>query len=89
MTKKQHDQSKTNLAGNKLYKGDKVERYGANNVIEGRKIKFQGSMKLAVCGFPPVLWIPSIFKWRLYELPPVLWIASIFKWRLYELPPVL
>jgi hypothetical protein len=48
MTKKQHDQSKTNLAGNKLYKGDKVERYGANNVIEGRKIKFQGSMKLAV-----------------------------------------
>ena len=50
MTKKQHDQSKTNLAGSKLYKGDKVERYGANNVIEGRKIKFQGSMKLAVCG---------------------------------------
>ena len=49
MTKKQHDQSKTNLAGNKLYKGDKVERYGVNNAIEGRKIKFQGSMKLAVC----------------------------------------
>ena len=48
MTKKQHDQSKTNLAGNKLYKGDKVEGYGANNAIEGRKIKFQGSMKLAV-----------------------------------------
>ena len=72
MTKKQHDQSKTNLAGNKLYKGDKVVRYGVNNAIEGRKIKFQGSMKLAVCGFPPVLWIPSIFKWRLYEFPPAL-----------------
>ena len=50
MTKKQHDQSKTNLAGNKLYKGDKVERYGVNNAIEGRKIKCQGEMKLAVCG---------------------------------------
>jgi len=48
MTKKQHDQSKTNLAGSKLYKGDKAEEYGVNNAIEGRKIKFQGSMKLAV-----------------------------------------
>ena len=50
MTKKHHSHSKTNLAGSKLYKGDKVERYGVNNAIEGRKIKFQGSMKLAVCG---------------------------------------
>ena len=50
MTKKHHDQSKTNLAGKKICKGDKVERYGVNNAIEGRKIKFQGSMKLAVCG---------------------------------------
>ena len=49
MTKKHHSHSKTNLAGSKLYKGDKVERYGVNNAIEGRKIKFQGSMKLAVC----------------------------------------
>ena len=49
MTKKHHSHSKTNLAGSKLYKGDKVEEYGVNNAIEGRKIKFQGSMKLAVC----------------------------------------
>ncbi len=48
MTKKHHSHSKTNLAGSKLYKGDKVEGYGVNNAIEGRKIKFQGSMKLAV-----------------------------------------
>ena len=50
MTKKHHSRCKTNLAGNKLYKGDKAEEYGVNNAIEGRKIKFQGSMKLAVCG---------------------------------------
>lgn len=50
MTKKHHSRCKTNLAGSKLYKGDKVEEYGVNNAIEGRKIKFQGSMKLAVCG---------------------------------------
>lgn len=42
MTKKHHSHSKTNLAGSKLYKGDKVEEYGVNNAIEGRKIKFQG-----------------------------------------------
>ena len=49
MTKKHHSHSKTNLSGKKICKGDKVEGYGVNNAIEGRKIKFQGSMKLAVC----------------------------------------
>lgn len=48
MTKKHHSHCKTNLAGKKICKGDKAEEYGVNNAIEGRKIKFQGSMKLAV-----------------------------------------
>jgi hypothetical protein len=89
MTKKQHDQSKTNLAGNKLYKGDKVEGYGANNAIEGRKIKFQGSMKLAVCGFPPVLNGGFMNFLQFYRFPLFLNGGFMNCRQLYELPPAL